>query len=215
MDLEKVHRIMRGQTTYQFQKWSSIYGDATDKSFSILFLDEDNQERTLDLIAPAPDVFLLWYCGLTALVEKFKKQRENISLDALYLKALWDRADKDHSGTLNAKEITRLVASMNINTSQDKIIEIYKKYDVDQNGVLDFNEFIGFISFLKKRPDIEAIWDAIVSGKSLANSMEPLVVEMEDFPSRDAVISLEQFIRFWYVNFSFVRLSFFHNNLLL
>lgn len=49
------------------------------------------------------------------------------------------------------------------------------------------------------RPDLEAIWDAVVSGRSLYDAQQPLVIDTENFPSRDAVISLEQFARFWYV----------------
>ncbi|RYH16659.1 hypothetical protein EON65_29675 [archaeon] len=151
MDLEKVVRILSGQTTYQFQRWTSIYGAASEKSFSIIFLDEDNQERTLDLIAPSPDVFKLWYGALSTLVKNLKMQRENFSPDALYLKSLWDRADTDHSGTLSSREIVNLIASININMPSASVREMYKKFDLDGNGLLDFHEFVEFMGFLRKR----------------------------------------------------------------
>lgn len=47
------------------------------------------------------------------------------------------------------------------------------------------------------RPDIEAVWDAIVSGRSMYDPQQTLPVDGENFPSRDAVISLDQFVRFW------------------
>jgi hypothetical protein len=142
---------MQGQNTFQFQRYSQHYGDASEKSFSIVYLDEDGRERTLNLIAPSPDIFKLWHDGVKALVTKLKEQRQNYSLDSLFLKSLWDRADTDHSGTLNAKEIIGLVASINVNLPNETIKSLFKKYDVDQSGTLDFTEFVEFMSFLRKR----------------------------------------------------------------
>jgi Ca2+-binding EF-hand superfamily protein len=35
--------------------------------------------------------------------------------------------------------------------SPPKVAELFKKFDVDNNGVLDFNEFVGFMDILLKR----------------------------------------------------------------
>lgn len=142
---------MQGQNTFQFQRYSQNYGDASEKSFSIVYLDEDGIEKTLNLIAPSPDIFKLWHDGIKALVTKLSEQRQNYSLDSLFLKSLWDRADADHSGTLNMKEIINLVASINVNLPNDAVKKLFKKYDVDQSGTLDFTEFVEFMTFLRKR----------------------------------------------------------------
>ena len=142
---------MQGQNTFQFQRYSHVYGDANEKSFSIVYQDTDGKEVTLNLIAPSPDIFKLWHDGLKALVTKLQEQRQNYSLDSLFLKSLWDRADTDHSGTLNAKEIIGLVASINVNLPNDQVKNLFKKYDVDNSGTLDFAEFVEFMTFLRKR----------------------------------------------------------------
>lgn len=151
VDLEKVTNIMQGQTTPQFQRWITVFDDAKEKSFSIVYLTKDGEERTLDVIAPSPEIYHLCFEGLSALVKKLREQRENFSLDALYLKSLWDRADNDHSGSLTAKEIIHLVGSININMPNDKIKKMYKRFDADNSGTLDFTEFIEFMTFLRKR----------------------------------------------------------------
>lgn len=199
VDLEKVSRIMQGQNTYQFQRWASVYGDASDKSFSIVYLNKNNKERTLDLISPSPDIFKLWFGGLKSLVKKLQEQRQNYSLDALYLKSLWDRADDDHSGSLSTKEVISLVQSINVNLPADKIRQMYKKFDTDQSGTLDFQEFIEFMGFLRKRRDLESIWASIVNGVPLGRAIEHLAIEEGDQsnPAKDAVISLDQFVQFW------------------
>lgn len=188
---------MPGQTTLQFQRWISVFDEAKEKSFSIVYLNKDNEEKTLDLIAPSPDVFALCYGGLCALAKKLKEQRENFSLDALYLKSLWDRADADHSGSLTSREVVNLVGSINISMPVQKIKDLYKRFDVDQSGTFDFNEFIEFMNFLRKRVDIESIWDSIVTGRPMYNAFDPLELDYDAFPSKDAVIGLEQFCRFW------------------
>jgi phosphatidylinositol phospholipase C delta len=197
VDLEKVLRIMQGQNTYQFQRYTAIYGDASEKSFSVVFLDGDGTECTLNLIAPSPDIFKLWYDGLKALVSKLQEQRQNYSLDSLFLKSLWDRADADHSGTLNAKEIIGLVASINVNLPNDQVKTLFKKYDVDQSGSLDFVEFIEFMTFLRKRPELEAVWTSVTGDTPLSAANAPIIIDPEFFPSRDAVISLAKFAKFW------------------
>lgn len=44
---------------------------------------------------------------------------------------------------------------------------------------------------------MEAIWDSIVSGRPLLDPTAPLNIDPENFQSKDAVISLDQFVRFW------------------
>jgi hypothetical protein len=151
VDLEKVSQIMQGQNTYQFQRWSSLFGDAQDKSFTVIYLTDDNEERTLDIIAPSPELFKLWYSGLSLLMKNIQEKRKKLSLDDLYLKSLWERADADQSGTLSSKEIIQLISSINMNLSTDTIREMYNKFDVDKNGVIDFEEFVEFMRFLRKR----------------------------------------------------------------
>lgn len=196
VDLEKVSRIMQGQNTFQFQRFAHLFGDASEKSLSIVYLDKNNQEKTLNLIAPSADVFKLFFGGIRALVKKLQDQRQNYSKDSLFLKSLWDRADADHSGTLTFKEISQLVASININLPNDKIKQIYKKYDVDGNGTLDFSEFIDFMAHLRRRIDLEAIWTMVVEGQSLADPMAQLNIE-DDFKYADSTISVDQFINFY------------------
>lgn len=141
---------MKGQNTFQFQRWTSVYGEAGEKSFSLIYFD-GNEERTLDLIAPSPDIFKLWYGALEFLIKKIQNQKQKLSADELFLKSAWDKADRDRNGTLNRSEVIKLVSTLNINIPGSKVGDLFKKYDTDGNGVLDFDEFVGFMDFLLKR----------------------------------------------------------------
>eukprot|EP00981_Chlorochromonas_danica_P010621 scaffold3290_cov165-Ochromonas_danica.AAC.64 len=199
VDLEKVVRLIPGQNTHQFQRWVAIYGPASEKSFSIVYHDDDNVECTLDIIAPSAEIYKVWFGALDSIVKSLKIQRENFSPDALYLKSLWDRADNDHSGTLSSREVIQLISSININMPAAVIKKMYKQFDIDNNGLLDFREFVDFMAYLRKRPDIEAIWTAIVNGhlESLLDISAPLLISPDEFPARDQVITLDQFREFW------------------
>lgn len=153
VDLEKVVRIMPGQNTFQFHRWTPIYGEAREKSFSIIYHNQENEERSLDVISPSGEVYNLWFGGLAFLVQELKQQRENSSEEALYLKSLFDRADADHNGTLTSREIINLISSVNINMPTSRIRELYNKFDTDNSGGLDFQEFVDFVGLLRQRLD--------------------------------------------------------------
>ena len=48
--LEKVLQFFPGQTTSQFQRWSRIYGEAKDTSFSIIYTDGNGKEVTIGFV---------------------------------------------------------------------------------------------------------------------------------------------------------------------
>ncbi len=58
---------------------------------------------------------------------------------------------------------------------------------------------INFLFKILCRPDLESVWGNITTDSSLPDGNVPLVIDAEYFPSRDAVISLPTFIKFWYV----------------
>ena len=63
VDMEKVIRLQSGQMTYKFERLSHIFGLAKEKSFSIIYADENGQEMSLDLIAPTLSVYRHWFRG--------------------------------------------------------------------------------------------------------------------------------------------------------
>eukprot|EP01038_Epipyxis_sp_PR26KG_P009243 gene9243-12457_t len=196
IDLERVQRIMPGQRTFQFERWARVYKPAESKSFSVVYLDsKTGKECTLDLIAPSPDIYKLWFEGLSTLIKKIQDTRKNLSPDALFLKSLWDKADDDHSGSLELKEIIKLIGGINLNMREDKIRKMYKKFDEDENGRLDFKEFIQFMGFIRKRPDLEALWTSIVEKRIIPS--ETLEIDEKSFLTESAIITLEDFINFW------------------
>jgi hypothetical protein len=146
VDLSSVSRIQHGQMTANFDKHKAMFGAASSTSFSLV-----NSSRTLDLIAPSPEVFKVWYEGLKVVIRKIHEENAALSAEERFLKAAWDAADADGSGTLTKEEIMNAVAELNIDKPKGDIANIYKTVDVDGSGTLDFREFVRFIEILKKR----------------------------------------------------------------
>lgn len=195
VEMEKVIRITKGQTTYSFQKWNNQFAEAANKSLSIVYI-VDGEEKCLDLIAPTDEIFALLYRGLKQVVKKLDNELSTMSSDTLLMKSLWNKADRDHDGHLTLKEIMDLVAAANIKLADKEVTRLFHVYDVDKSGTLEFEEFIEFMRDLQKRPEIEAIWLALINGTPLPNPSYPLPLD-ETFDDFHSILPVEKFIDFW------------------
>lgn len=132
--------------TANFDRHKAIFGGAASNSFSLV-----NTRRSLDLIAPSPEVFRVWYEGLKQVLKNVAAAKSTTSIEDQFVKDVWDAADKDGSGTLTKAEVITAVAQLNINKPRAEIIAIYKSVDTDNNGTLNFVEFCSFIEILRER----------------------------------------------------------------
>ncbi|XP_059090232.1 neo-calmodulin-like isoform X2 [Tigriopus californicus] len=63
--------------------------------------------------------------------------------------------DKDGSGAIDAKELTSLLRSMGQNPTDSQVHDMINEIDVDGSGVVEFEEFVKFITRLMKNIDPE------------------------------------------------------------
>merc|ERR1719321_1824805 len=59
-------------------------------------------------------------------------------------------ADADNSGFISIKELDALLRRMGVVLKRDQVDGLLAKYDVDSNGVVDFQEFAAMMVDLKK-----------------------------------------------------------------
>jgi uncharacterized protein YjbI with pentapeptide repeats len=77
------------------------------------------------------------------------------------IKAEWDKADKDKSGSLSFKEIVRLLDKLNLKPKEKEVKKKFKEVDADASGELDFEEFKVFLERLRVRPEVEELFEKI------------------------------------------------------
>ena len=164
-DLTRVRRIQLGQSTEQFERFDYIYGIAKDRSLSIIYLNEDSEEVSLDLLAA--NEFICSYvhrCVKRAIIE-LEYERTHMSIEKRYLKAKWEEADEDRSGLLNRREIISIVGTMNIDRPRSTLYQLFEAVDIDASGQLDFNEFAEFMDRIRRRPELEYMWSQLIGGQ--------------------------------------------------
>ena len=176
VDMEKVVRLQSGQMTYKFERLAHIFGLAKEKSFSVIYTDDSGKELSLDLISPTLSIYKYWFKGLKSLLEYIQDERLNSSPEELFLKQNWEKADRDHSGSLSLVEIISIVKELNINLSDSAVMDIFRRVDTDKSNELNYEEFKQFIRLLRARPELDYIWNLLIAGQVLKESIEPLPI---------------------------------------
>ena len=147
---------------------------------------------------PNEEMFQYLFNALTLVLQLQRAEKKNTSVDDLYAKKCWEKADRDNSGALTIEEVTNVVGFMNMNIPKPTVIKLFQKVDANSSGTLQFDEFITFIDILRMRPDMEYVWSCIVKNQPLrSQQIDMLPLTFETSPLVKANITFDQFINFW------------------
>ena len=197
----KITRITKGQTTHAFQRMKKYYGYAANTSLTLEYRDERGRERTLNLMAANPEVFEYVVNCIGQVLKKQADKKAEQSLDSQYVEALWMRADKDKSGTLDKREIVGLIASMNVNMPRKTIETMFDKVDEDKSGDLAYDEFLRFVEMLRERKELKFFFSLVARGEVVGTKVKHVLIEdgheSSDDDVRTLTLSVEQFQKFW------------------
>ena len=69
------------------------------------------------------------------------------------LQDIFDQFDKDKDGKISGKELANAMFSMGQNPTDDEINEMMREVDLNQDGKIDFDEFITLM--MKSSPDTQ------------------------------------------------------------
>ena len=69
------------------------------------------------------------------------------------LQDIFDQFDKDKDGKISGKELANAMVSMGQNPTDDEINEMMREVDLNQDGLIDFDEFM--ILMTKSSPDTQ------------------------------------------------------------
>ncbi|KAL7415734.1 PLC-like phosphodiesterase [Mrakia frigida] len=133
-------------------RWITIIYTAADASSSSS--SGELKWKTLHMVAPSPKAFEEWSGTLQALWEARRELMGGIG-------ALAGVGVGEKEGWLDFEGVVRVCRRLNIASSRADLLARFKEADVDGRGHLDFVAFQRFVQKLKRRMDIEALFETI------------------------------------------------------
>ena len=132
------------------------------------------------------------------------------------LQDIFDQFDKDKDGKISGKELANAMVSMGQNPTDDEINEMMREVDLNQDGKIDFDEFM--ILMTKNSPDTQAeeevinafrVFDKEGNGLIASSELKHIMMTIGDKMSEeeademvneadideDGMINYEEFVR--------------------
>ena len=166
---------------------------------SIIY-DGERGEDSLSFITRNLDEYKYITMVIEDILKQNMEERKNQNHDSLYIKKMFEKADKDHSGTLSKSEIVALVSKMNINMASKVIQEKIDQVDNDKSGQLNAAEFKNLLDILRRRPEMEYMWFLLLNKEYDAVNTKkdyPLVETRQVVESVSKTITTAQFTEIW------------------
>jgi phosphatidylinositol phospholipase C delta len=111
-----------------------------------------NDNTTLDFQASSTEDCLFHFNTITHVLRENsdKKGKDTVSLMVLNR---WMKADTNHDGKLDIKEIGNLCTMLNLNITQKILKDKFNQFDKDKSGTLEYEEFVQFYRELMDRAE--------------------------------------------------------------
>ncbi|KAG5177143.1 PLC-like phosphodiesterase [Tribonema minus] len=160
VDLHRISRVQRGQTTHKFCRFRGKHAARTPLSFSVMY---DEHVRSLDLVCDDGDDAQ----SLIGLLEKLAAKSKTAfgEHDTAFYLHHWRLSDKDQNGELSVDEVCDLVQRLNLQLSRKHIKAEISKVDANNDGVLQFDEFVELMRQLSDRRELGSLWAALKQGQ--------------------------------------------------
>ncbi|XP_046887363.1 1-phosphatidylinositol 4,5-bisphosphate phosphodiesterase delta-4 isoform X1 [Hypomesus transpacificus] len=153
-----------------------------DRCFTLVFR---GRRGNLDLVADSAEEAQSWIKGMRKLIENLENMGEREKLDQ-WICDWFKKADKNHDGRMNFKEVRDLLKMMNVDMNEQHAHRLFTGADRSQTGTLEDDEFVLFYKMLTQREDVLRVFqDYSGDGQKLA------LPDLEDF-LRDEQLQSEE-----------------------
>ncbi|XP_067117080.1 1-phosphatidylinositol 4,5-bisphosphate phosphodiesterase delta-4 [Osmerus mordax] len=153
-----------------------------DRCFTLVFR---GRRGNLDLVADSAEEAQSWIKGMRKLIENLENMGEREKLDQ-WICDWFKKADKNHDGRMNFKEVRDLLKMMNVDMNEQHAHRLFTGADRSQTGTLEDDEFVLFYKMLTQREDVLRVFqDYSGDGQKLA------LQDLEDF-LRDEQLEREE-----------------------
>lgn len=91
------------------------------------------------------------------------------------LRNIFNQLDRDHSETIDVSELKVILGKMNLSVEHEDVLFLVSRYDDDNNGTLNFEEFseliLSIMAVKKKFDDIDADKNGSISAQEIHSHM--------------------------------------------
>ncbi|XP_069031356.1 1-phosphatidylinositol 4,5-bisphosphate phosphodiesterase delta-4 isoform X1 [Embiotoca jacksoni] len=143
-----------------------------DRCFTLVFR---GRRGNLDLVAESAEEAQSWIKGMRKLMENLENMGEREKLDQ-WICDWFKKADKNHDGRMNFKEVRDLLKMMNVDMNEHHAHRLFTMADKSQSGTLEDDEFVLFYKMLTQREDVLRVFQEYsADGQKLSEG------DLEDF----------------------------------
>ncbi|CAL8338939.1 unnamed protein product [Lota lota] len=164
--IDSIHEVCEGKKSEIFQRYADNRFDP-NCCFTIYY---GERVKSLDLVSTNGEDARTWITGLKYLMAgisdedclaRRQRTRDQYPLhfhSFTWLQQTFSEADKNGDGTLSIREVHLLLHKLNVNLPRQKVREMFKMADTDENqGSLGFEEFCSFYKMMSTRRDLYLI----------------------------------------------------------
>lgn len=165
--IESIKELRSGLDARYYRQQFQLASEYEDRWITIIYI-LDGQYKTLHLIASSKDAFQLWDITLRKLHAIRQQLMTGLGNEemrhAVWLRQCWKSSDQQYDQKLVFEEVERLCRRLNINSSKEDLLRLFKQADSQHRGFLDFTDFQKFVKLLKARPELDLLYKKLCSG---------------------------------------------------
>lgn len=170
--LDNIKDIRVGEMASTYMDMYGVNSNVRDLWMTVIYTVSKNKLKALHVLADCFEDFLLFF----QTVEYFSKSRRRlmeemaIPNNAQFANIHWQtnvssKKEDEDKDTLSFNDVKRLCNHYHIYCSDSYLHNLFRKADTNQNELLNFPEFQKFVGYLKKRPEVEVIWNNLRGSK--------------------------------------------------
>lgn len=161
VNLESIRELRTGASASSYRTSMSISVSHEPRWISIIY-QTGGVYKALHLIALSDQAFTRWKDTLAAVQDERKMLMSGVDLldqrQQLWLRQHWKSADSSQDARLDFSEVTKLCRRLGILSNGKDLRDRFREADAKGKGFLDFEDFQHFVSLLKRRVDVEALF---------------------------------------------------------
>ncbi|CCE64845.1 hypothetical protein TPHA_0J00210 [Tetrapisispora phaffii CBS 4417] len=167
MDIDTIKDIRIGNLARNYREEYEISNEFAKFWITVIY-EVSNKLKALHVIANNSEDFNTVYACIRGLVKHRSEFMESMALpgNEKFAKVHWHstvsfKREDEEVDVLSFEDVEKLCLKFHIYFPSSHLLKVFKAADLNNNGLLNFQEFQIFVKLLKKREEIDKLWKSI------------------------------------------------------